>query len=153
MSQISHLIIIKIAIAITTFILAGCTKKTGEDYFECMLISTQNPSKSSEINFNEICNQLHPARIATEDEARSIEVLIHDHQSFSQYKKLQITNKNTNFVASEIIITFSNGRVTIPIKFVTDAKPLSISWTSPIDTGIEGSFEAYGTTIKGRFYK
>lgn len=145
--------IIKIAITITTFILIGCMKKSGEDYFECMLISTKNPSKSSEINFNEICNQLHPARIATEDEARSIEVLIHDHQSFSQYKKLQITNKNSNFMVSEVILTFSNGSVTVPIKFITDAKPLSISWTNPIDTGIEGAFEAYETTIKGRIYK
>jgi hypothetical protein len=117
-----------------------------------MLISTKNSSKSSEINFNEICNQLHPARIATEDEARSIEVLIHN-SSISQYKKLQITNKNTNFIASEVILTFSDGRVTVPIKFVTDAKPLSISWTNSIDTGIEGSFEAYETTIKGRIYK
>jgi len=152
MSQISPLAIIKIAITFITVILIGCSKKSGKDYFECMLISTQTPSKVSEINFNEICNQLHPARLATEDEARSIEILIHD-SSISQYKKLQITNKNTSFIASEIILMFSNSKIKVPIKFVTNAKPLSISWTNPIDTGIEGSFEAYDTVIKGRVYK
>lgn len=143
---------IKFCIVISTVVLFGCSEKSSNNYFECMLISAKNPIKSSGFTIEEICNQIHPARLATAKEMEFIEIYIYAKDD-SGFKQLQIINKTADFLVTEVIVNFSNDDVTMPIKYTTNSKPYGTEWTSSLYVGFKGQSKTSDLTIKGRTYK
>lgn len=151
MFKTSQIFILKIAIASVSLLLFGCTNKYGKDYFECLIVASNISNNRTNFNIDEICNQVHPARQATEDEMNSLEIAIHS--GTLSYKQLEIANKNSDFFVTEVIISFSNDDMKLPIKFIANARPYSVEWTESTDTGINGVFKAHKPLVKGRTYK
>ena len=135
--------------------LAACTKETGADYYECLFIIEKNRSaKSSSADAKEICTQQHPPRMASQAESESIGTEIYSRDSLSSHKQLKITNNNSNFIATEVIIQFRSPEgKEVTISFKMAAKPYEVTWTEYANTDIEGPFQAGSRQVKGRSFK
>lgn len=101
---------------------------------------------------SEVCNQLHPAREATTEERLAVDVYISDTR-IDGYRNLEIHNKNSTFIVTEIVMTFEDQKRKSNIRFEVEAKPLSLAWTELEAIGIENPTNASVTTIKGRAYQ
>jgi hypothetical protein len=132
--------------------ITACTNQTGSDYFECLFLINNNTKKLKNSDGIEICNQLHPARLATKNEIELIDLSIFNDQTLN-YKNIKVINKNSNFMATEVIILFKHDGSESTIKFNIEAKPLIITWSGAVSTDVPPNYEFSVVSVKGRPYK
>ncbi len=132
------------------FLLNGCGQSTGKNYYECLFVVSAQGNQKNGIA-TEICNQLHPPFLAKPEESALLE--FEAWSSAGTYKRIKIHNKNNNFIVTELTATFEGKEKRVDIRYYAQISPLSIGWTETVQTGVEGDFKFYISSVKGRPFK